>query len=464
LKTKLLRSWVDARLGLRALSLGDPSDRSIAVVGRAFLTTTVGFLLLQLVVQVISGYNARTSLFVTAVLCCALLVLGRWLIGAGRPRAGVWLGAGVFVFIAAYASWFSGFIGVAQASWIVVAVTYSTMVLGMREGAITAAIALAVQAGVAVAIGTGAAPPRLVPHPFNQWLNVFTPCMVLLFSAGLIRQALIDAVVREVASAAAAVREREQRLHESLAAQAKLEDTVQQRTAELRHAVADLRVLTHLLSHDMKGKVSVIGGFASAVAEAAGERLGPDDIRRLGRIDANARDLHSMIDAVLSYTQARGLQPVMEHVDLAAVVAKISLDVREQFPRAEITADGLGPVTSDAVMVRHILQNLIVNACVHSGTATPRIEVTQEQTDALVTLCVADNGVGVPADRLEQVFGLFHKSEAGSGHGPSPGHGVGLPIVRQLVEKLGGRAWAESSGSGARFLFTLPRHGVTARG
>ncbi|RYY56667.1 MAG: ATP-binding protein [Comamonadaceae bacterium] len=147
---------------------------------------------------------------------------------------------------------------------------------------------------------------------------------------------------------------------------------------------------------------------------------------------------------------ASTLQPSLETVDVERLLAGIAADLEQAHPGARIEW-AVEPVTSDRVMLRHILQNLVANACKFGGRP-PHVRITTERDGGDTVLCVADNGAGFDAAEAGRLFELFHRAP-GAG---APGHGVGLAVVKHLVDRLGGRVWAETGPGGSRFRVALP--------
>jgi signal transduction histidine kinase len=121
-------------------------------------------------------------------------------------------------------------------------------------------------------------------------------------------------------------------------------------------------------------------------------------------------------------------------------------------------ADNMAPVYGDRARLLEVVQNLVDNAIKFMGTQTePRIEIGQNGTDPQGNpiFFVQDNGIGIEKQHYERIFGLFNKLDA-----QIEGTGIGLALVKRIVEVHGGHIWVESEGigKGTKFLFTLPRH------
>jgi signal transduction histidine kinase len=181
-------------------------------------------------------------------------------------------------------------------------------------------------------------------------------------------------------------------------------------------------------------------------------------LRMLPAITQQAELSVSMMGALLSLARMSGepLQrgPVALGALVQDVVAQLVL-ARPEAARVEVTATGLPVVQADAAMLRVAFVNLLGNAFKFSaGQDAPRVTVSADQVGQEgVVLHVQDNGPGFDAEAATNLFSPFVRL-----HGTlCEGHGLGLTIVRRVIERHGGRVWAESQpGQGARFSFTLP--------
>jgi signal transduction histidine kinase len=231
-----------------------------------------------------------------------------------------------------------------------------------------------------------------------------------------------------------------------------LERRVEERTAELVAANAELRAFSYSVSHDLRAPLRALDGFSEALLEDYGPRL--DDTGRdyLARIRAASRRLAALIDDVLELSCATQAHVERETVDLTA----LALDVADELERAEpdsrieIEIEGGLVAHADPHLARVVVQNLLENARKFTrGVESPHIEMRARELDGLRGFCVSDNGAGFPAEEAEKLFRPFQRL-----HGASefPGNGIGLATVSNIVQRHGGRVRAESpAGGGARF-------------
>jgi signal transduction histidine kinase len=221
----------------------------------------------------------------------------------------------------------------------------------------------------------------------------------------------------------------------------------------------ELERFTYTVSHDLKGPLVTIAGFA-ALADtdiAAGK---PDQARQdIGRIAAAANRMHRLLDDLLDLSRIGRVVHPPEEVDVGSLAREAVELVRIQLERKGIAieiAPDLPVVRADRRRLGEVLQNLVENAAKFTdGGEHPRIEVgTRGGTDGEHLFFVRDNGRGIDPRFLERVFDIFMKLDTSA-----EGTGVGLALVRRIVEAHGGRVWAESEGRGrgTTFFVTLPR-------
>ncbi len=233
-----------------------------------------------------------------------------------------------------------------------------------------------------------------------------------------------------------------------------LEERVRIRTADLEAANKDLEAFSYSVSHDLRTPLRAINGFSRIVLEEEGDRLTADGQEMLVRIERAATRLGELIDDVLEYSRAGRLALERQHIDLGMLARSVADELRSAYPAADIRIGELPAVTGDPKMIRQVFENLIGNACKYSARRSdPVVEIGGRKENGEVTVWVRDNGVGFDMRYADKLFGMFQRLHADRDF---EGSGVGLAIVKRLVERHGGRIWAEAVVErGASFYFTL---------
>jgi light-regulated signal transduction histidine kinase (bacteriophytochrome) len=238
---------------------------------------------------------------------------------------------------------------------------------------------------------------------------------------------------------------------------AELEVRVDQRTAELMVANKNLEAFTYSVAHDLRSPLRALSGYSEALAEDYGDRL--DDTGRwyADRIQAATERMGKLIDDLLLLAQVSRTDMNTEPVDLSAEVTAITAELHAREPGRAVRFaihDGVR-VIADRSLIRTVLQNLVENAWKFTAKrqdATIEFGGTVAE-DARVCCYVRDNGAGFDPEFSSKLFQPFQRLHAVTDF---PGTGIGLASVQRIVERHGGRVWAEGAvGQGATFYFTL---------
>jgi light-regulated signal transduction histidine kinase (bacteriophytochrome) len=232
-----------------------------------------------------------------------------------------------------------------------------------------------------------------------------------------------------------------------------LERKVEERTASLRAANEELEAFSYTISHDLRGPLSTMEGFATMLADTAGT-LNARSKELIQRIRNGAERLSALFDDLLEFSRLGRAQILQAPVDMNAVVSKVLEELESQHPYASISLVDLGSATGDIPMLRQVWLNLIGNALKFTSRRESQIvEVGSRLLKGERVYYVKDNGAGFDMRRADKLFGVFQRFHS---TGEFTGTGVGLAIVKRVVERHGGRVWAESApGQGATFYFTL---------
>lgn len=213
------------------------------------------------------------------------------------------------------------------------------------------------------------------------------------------------------------------------------------------------------ISHDLKAPLRSIEGFATALREDYGDKLDAEGKHYLDRIIAGARKMGVLIDKLLEYSRIGRISLPRGDVKIAEVVAQAIEDNIYEINRrgAKIKIQENLPVVKNVERQRiyQIFTNLISNAIKYNDKETPEIEIGYRDEGDHYLFYVRDNGIGFDMryhDKIFEVFQRLHREDEYSGTG------MGLAMVKKIVETYGGRIWAESKpGKGSTFYFTLPK-------
>jgi signal transduction histidine kinase len=235
-----------------------------------------------------------------------------------------------------------------------------------------------------------------------------------------------------------------------------LEDLVQERTAALTAVNRELEAFSYSVSHDLRGPLVTFDGLSQSLVEGYGSKLDDTAKDYLARMRRASERMTSAFDGLQSLFQLTNGEIRREPVDVSALATEVADELRGENPKRQVElniADGL-VVSGDRRLVRILLGNLINNAWKFtSKERVASIEVASELVDGEVRTFVRDNGVGFDMIYGHKLFGAFQRLHSQS---EFPGAGIGLATVRRIVNRHGGRAWAEGVvGEGATFYFVL---------
>ncbi|HEY0945272.1 MAG TPA: PAS domain S-box protein [Opitutaceae bacterium] len=238
-----------------------------------------------------------------------------------------------------------------------------------------------------------------------------------------------------------------------------LEQRVIERTAQLQAANQELEAFSYSVSHDLRAPLRHVDGFVRLLQKHADPVLDDKSRRYLTTISDAARKMGRLIDDLLVFSRMGRAPLNVGPVDLEELVTSVVADggYEEEHPNLTWHREPLPAVEADPSLLRQVWVNLIDNAVKYSSKAPhPHVEIglLPEAVIGQHTFYVRDNGVGFDMQYADRLFGVFQRL-----HGPDEfeGTGIGLANVRRIINRHGGRTWAEGRpGEGATFYFSLP--------
>ena len=244
---------------------------------------------------------------------------------------------------------------------------------------------------------------------------------------------------------------------------ATLEQRVTERTRELvqsnealRQSNDDLNQFAYAASHDLQEPLRIVSLYSQILQRRYAGQLDAESHQLFDFVVGGAKRMEMLLKDLLAYSQTGSSnEGPAASVDCEAVLERVLLNLQASVEQtgASVTWDPLPTLHAHEVRLVQLLQNLIGNAIKYRSAKPPEIHVFADRRAADWTFCVRDNGIGIEPEYCQQVFGIFKRL-----HGHTyEGTGIGLAICQRIVERYGGRIWAQSKlGEGSSFYFTLP--------
>ncbi len=227
-------------------------------------------------------------------------------------------------------------------------------------------------------------------------------------------------------------------------------------TTDLAAVNQELEAFAYSVSHDLRAPLRSIDGFSLALEEEFGPLLSGSGLDYLQRVRAAAQRMTTLIDGLLSLSRLGRAELRQANVDLTVLADSVAADLREAHSSQTVTfvrPDSL-PARGDPRLLRIILENLLGNAWKFTNRReAARVELGHIQEGGALVYFVRDNGAGFDMAYSQRLFGAFQRLHIPVEY---PGTGMGLAIVKRIVNRHGGRVWAEGQvDAGATFYFTL---------
>ncbi len=234
------------------------------------------------------------------------------------------------------------------------------------------------------------------------------------------------------------------------------EDALKQTLTDLTSSNADLEHFAYVASHDLQEPLRSVASALQMLEKKHKGTLGKDSDQLIHYAVDSAKKMKALISDLLIYSRLSTRGQPFGKVNVQEVVGQTILNLRNLIEEkdVEITFDQLPTVRADSIQLLQVFQNLIGNAVKFGPTESARVHVSVEKQGSEWIFSVQDNGIGIKSEYFDRIFVIFQQlNKKGSFHGT----GMGLAIVKKIVERHRGRVWVESEvGVGSKFCFTIP--------
>jgi signal transduction histidine kinase len=238
----------------------------------------------------------------------------------------------------------------------------------------------------------------------------------------------------------------------------RLEEQLARQNAQLEAVNHELETFSYSVSHDLRAPLRHIDGFADLLRQGLGGKLDPANEEYLRIISLSTRQMSKLIDALVAYSRIARAPMQRAWVKMEILLRGALHDLRYDVEgrKIEWVIGELPEAFGDATLLRQALLNLISNALKYTRPRElARIEIGYTSTSTETVFFVRDNGIGFDMRYAEKLFGVFQRLH---GSAEFEGVGIGLANVRRIIQRHGGRSWAEAAPNcGATFYFSLPK-------
>jgi signal transduction histidine kinase len=234
-----------------------------------------------------------------------------------------------------------------------------------------------------------------------------------------------------------------------------LEKKVKERTAELEIANREMESFSYSVSHDLRAPLRIINGYCKMLLKNNLAKFDTQGQEDLNVIMSNAIHMGNLIDDLLDFSRLGRASIQKNHVNMTDMVEAIVKEMKtNEGGKAEVHIGKFGPTDCDPALMRQVWTNLISNAFKYSRKKeNPIIEIGSTGLNGHQTYFIKDNGAGFDMQHADKLFAVFQRLHKVTEY---EGTGVGLALVERIINKHGGKIWADAKeGQGATFYFTL---------
>lgn len=233
------------------------------------------------------------------------------------------------------------------------------------------------------------------------------------------------------------------------------EENLKKLAAELDRSNKELEQFAYVASHDLQEPLRIISMYLELYIRRYKGEAGKEADEFIEYARIGAEDSQKLVRSLLEYAKIEAKEKSYRETDFDKVLKQslsyLELSISES--GAEITRGPLPKIVADPFQIGRLMQNLLSNAIKYRSPERPlKIHISAKKTGAEWMFAVTDNGIGIPAQHHERIFGIFQRLQS-----KSQGSGIGLAVCKKIVERHGGKIWVNSQpGAGATFFFTVP--------
>jgi len=246
-------------------------------------------------------------------------------------------------------------------------------------------------------------------------------------------------------------------LRQEIAERKRADVELKARTHQLENANKELESFSYSVSHDLRAPLRAIDGYARMILRKQAGQFDEETQRQFNVIRDNTRSMGQLIEDLLSFSRLGRQDMTLSEIDMESLLREVWGEVQEMNPdrRVSLKVNELPPATGDQALIKQVLKNILENAFKFTKVREAAlIEAGGSIQGNETVYYVRDNGIGFDMSYYDKLFGVFQRL-----HTPDEyeGTGIGLSIVQRIIQRHGGRVWAEGeAGRGATFYFMLP--------
>lgn len=303
----------------------------------------------------------------------------------------------------------------------------------------------------------------LYTRPFDTYNiigHIYKTAAFCLIYAGVFTESIKKPYIRLVAAKATLqeelierrLMEEEIRMHRD-----HLGELVELRTEQLHRTNEELESFSYSVSHDLRAPLRAIDGFARMLMIRMRDKLNDEEAKSFDVIRSSAKKMEQLIDDLLSFSRCGRQEMAKSEIKMEEIIRDVWNELLAITPdrNLSLVVQPMAGIQGDPSLMRHVLSNLLSNAVKFTQVMDPAvIEVGCIHNDGHMTYYVKDNGIGFDMKFHDKIFGVFQRLHGTDSY---EGTGIGLALVRRIIQRHGGRVWAQSEvDKGATFYFSIP--------